>query len=162
PAGQQIKVDGRLISSTLAPDGRTAAALTWQNFTGYVSVIDVANGSVLQQVHLETQHLGDGTVSFDGAMYSRGGTTLRGPEGTDIGRFAGAADGELSSPMVIRLTSSHGAAIPSGMALSNDGKRLYAALNGDNSLAVINTKTNAVISRIPVGNAPRQVVVTGN
>ena len=48
------------------------------------------------------------------------------------------------------------------MALSPDGSKLYVALNGSNMLGVINTATNAVEKEIPVGNAPRQVVLDGN
>ena len=52
--------------------------------------------------------------------------------------------------------------LPSGMALSPDGTRLYVALNGVNELGVINTATNQLIQVIPVGNAPRQVVLANN
>src|SRR5262249_52143368 len=38
----------------------------------------------------------------------------------------------------------------------------YVALNGSNMLGVVNTSTNKVESEIPVGNAPRQVVLNGN
>ncbi|HTX30194.1 MAG TPA: bifunctional YncE family protein/alkaline phosphatase family protein [Solirubrobacteraceae bacterium] len=52
-----------------------------------------------------------------------------------------------------------GAELPSGMALSPDGSKLYVALNGANKLGVIDTTSNAVLGEIPVGNAPRQVVL---
>ena len=48
------------------------------------------------------------------------------------------------------------------MALSPDGSKLYVALNGSNALGVINTSTDEVEKEIPVGNAPRQVVLDGN
>ena len=48
------------------------------------------------------------------------------------------------------------------MALSPDGNTLYVALNGNNTLGVINTQTDKLTSRIPVGNAPRQVVLADN
>jgi YVTN family beta-propeller protein len=35
------------------------------------------------------------------------------------------------------------------------------ALNGYNTLGVIDTTTNQLVSQIPVGNAPRQVVISG-
>ncbi len=49
---------------------------------------------------------------------------------------------------------------PAGLALSPDGKYLYAACNGDNSLAVISTASNAVIKQIPVGFLPYGVSVS--
>ncbi len=49
---------------------------------------------------------------------------------------------------------------PSGSALSPDGKFLYVACNGDNSLAVIATATNTVVKQIPVGFLPYGVTVS--
>jgi len=49
--------------------------------------------------------------------------------------------------------------LPSGMALSSDGSKLYVALNGVNELGVIDTSANSVTRYIKVGNAPRQVVL---
>jgi len=59
--------------------------------------------------------------------------------------------------------SSVGAAqisFPAGSALSPDGKYLYVACNGDNSLAVISTATNTVIKQISVGFLPYGVSVS--
>ncbi len=59
--------------------------------------------------------------------------------------------------------SSVGAAqivFPAGSALSPDGKSLYVACNGDNSLAVISTVTNTVIKQIAVGFLPYGVSVS--
>src|SRR5579859_2635302 len=44
PAGHQVQVAGRIISSRLRPDGQTMAALTWQDFTGYLSIVNIATG----------------------------------------------------------------------------------------------------------------------
>ena len=49
---------------------------------------------------------------------------------------------------------------PAGLALSPDGKFLYVACNGDNSLAVISTASNAVIKQLPVGFLPYGVSVS--
>lgn len=49
---------------------------------------------------------------------------------------------------------------PAGSALSPDGKYLYVACNGDNSLAVIDTTTKLVVKQIPVGYFPYGVAVT--
>jgi len=56
----------------------------------------------------------------------------------------------------------NGAELPSGMALSPNGSKLYVALNGANKLGVIDTKTDTLVNAIPVGNAPRQVVLSTN
>lgn len=51
---------------------------------------------------------------------------------------------------------------PAGSALSPDGKFLYVACNGDNSLAVINTKTLQVVKQVPVGYFPYAVSVSSD
>ncbi len=49
---------------------------------------------------------------------------------------------------------------PAGSALSPDGKYLYVACNGDNSLAIISTATNRVLKQIGVGFLPYGVSVS--
>jgi YVTN family beta-propeller protein len=49
---------------------------------------------------------------------------------------------------------------PASSALSPDGKFLYVACNGDNSVAVINTATQAVVQQVAVGYFPYGVVVS--
>ncbi len=66
-----------------------------------------------------------------------------------------------TTPVVIKLSGPNGPALPSGMAFPPDGSKAYVALNGSNTLAVIDTATNTVVTQIPVGNAPRQVVLAG-
>jgi YVTN family beta-propeller protein len=60
--------------------------------------------------------------------------------------------------------SGNGAKItfPAGSALSPDGKFLYVACNGDNSVAVIDTTTNAVVQQVAVGFFPYSVSVSSD
>ena len=172
PAGSRYQVsDGRLLSSALSPDGTKLATLTWKDFQGFVTIIDLKSGTVIQQVGTGTSAdptLGDGTVAADGPFYTPDGSTLYVPQTSDIVKFAVTPTGELGSSTVIPLPSAtlpgntSSAALPSGMALSADGTKLYVALNGANTLGVINTSNDALVSQIPVGNAPRQVAVMGN
>ncbi|MGO9753439.1 MAG: bifunctional YncE family protein/alkaline phosphatase family protein [Solirubrobacteraceae bacterium] len=165
-------LNGRLVSSTLSPDGAYMAALSWNDFTGFLTIIDVNTGQIVQQVGTGSRtdpYLGDGTVAADGPLYSADGTTLWVPQTKDIVRFTvDPSTGMVSSPDVIALPTASlpnnqsSAAEPSGMALSSDGSLLYVAFNGANTLGVINTSTNALVGQIPVGNAPRQVVLDGD
>jgi YVTN family beta-propeller protein len=166
PVGDRILVNnGRITSSTISPDGTKLAALTWLNFTGFVSIIDLKTGKVVQQLGTGAAgdpQLGDGTLSPDNPIYSADGSSLWVPQSGDLVRLKVAADGSVSSPKVIKTSGPHGDAIPSGLALSADGSKLYAALNGNNTLGVIDTATDSLVKEIPVGNAPRQVVISGN
>ena len=49
---------------------------------------------------------------------------------------------------------------PAGSALSPDGRFLYVACNGDNSVAVIDTATKAVVKQVAVGYFPYSVSVS--
>ena len=130
---------------------------------------------VIQQVGTgigTDKNLGDGTVAADGPLWSADGKTLWFPQTADLVRFSVAADGTVSNPVIITLEQAtdqpdttgddHAPDLPSGMALSQDGTKLYVALNGVNELGVIDTATNQLIKAIKVGNAPRQVVLVGN
>ncbi|HTX68729.1 MAG TPA: bifunctional YncE family protein/alkaline phosphatase family protein, partial [Thermoleophilia bacterium] len=167
PAGSRILVDdGRLTGSTLSPDGTKLAALSWNEFTGFLTIIDVKTGKIIQQVgtgKTGDPDLGDATVGPDGPYYSPDGKTLWFPQSADLVRFTVNAGGTVSSPVTIPLGGPYyNAALPAGMALSTDGTRLYVALNANNTLGVIDTTTNKLLKEIPVGNAPRQVVISGN
>lgn len=164
PLGRRTLVtDGRLLSSTLSPDGKTVAALTWKNFLGYLTLIDVASGKIRQQVGMGAEK-GDATVAADGPVYSRDGRSLWVSQSGDVVRLAVDARGDVSgSTAVIKLGGPFlNSALPSGGAFSADGSKLYLALNANNTLGVIDTRTNTLLREIPVGNAPRQVVVVGD
>ena len=51
---------------------------------------------------------------------------------------------------------------PAGSALSSDGKYLYVACNGDNSLAVIDVIANTVVARYPVGYFPYGILLSAD
>ncbi len=79
------------------------------------------------------------------------GVALRTPDG------AGALP-----PVPTNFDRAKGAQItfPAGSALSPDGRFLYVVCNGDNSLAVIDTRSKAVVKQIPVGYFPYDVSVS--
>jgi YVTN family beta-propeller protein len=57
-----------------------------------------------------------------------------------------------------RVSGAH-ITFPTGSALSPDGKYLYVACNGDNSVAVIDTADKTVVQQVPVGYFPYTVAV---
>ncbi len=181
PLGHRILDDkARLVSSTLSPNGEDVAALGWNDFQGFLTVIDVKTGQIVQQTPLGTgpSNATDTSVAADGPFYSPDGSTLWVPQSTYLLRFSVAADGTATKTATIPLCGSPilssacnpndgpgspaGAYLPSGMALSPDGSSLYVALNGANTLGVIDTATNRLTGQISVGNAPRQVILDGN
>ena len=50
PIGTRIEDPfGRIVSSTLSPDGHYMAALTWNDFTGYLTIFDLKTGKIVQE-----------------------------------------------------------------------------------------------------------------
>jgi YVTN family beta-propeller protein len=176
PAGQRALVtNGRLLSSGLSPDGHTVAAITYLHGTGFLTLTDAATGTIRQQVGTGTKtdpKLGSGStkgqVGTDGPLYSADGKSLFFPLVSSVLRFTVHPDGTVApSPVSIPVPDATlpggttSAALPAGMAQSPDGGTLYVALNGANTLGVVDLATNTLTRQIPVGNAPRQVVLTG-
>jgi YVTN family beta-propeller protein len=65
-------------------------------------------------------------------------------------------------PSQLSRTSNPRITFPAGSALSPDGKYLYVACNGDNSVAVIDTAALAVVQQVPVGFFPYSVSVSAD
>ena len=167
PLGERTLVsNGRLLSSVLSPDGLQVAALSYLHGKGFLTVFDAKAGKILQQVGAGVgadAKLGDGTVAADGPYYSADGRTLWMSQTSDLLKFAVNPDGTVApNPVKIALIDAAGPELPSGMTESADHKTLYVALNGSNTLGVLDIATNTVIKQIPVGIAPRQVALVGN
>lgn len=173
--GAADTLNGRLLSSAISPNGKYLAALTWNDFTGYLTIINLETNTIIQQVGTGTTtdpYIGDGTVAADGPLWSADGSTLWVPQTSDLLRFSVGSNGMVSTPPVsitleqattnLDTTTTIQPDLPSGMALSSDGSKLYVALNGINKLGVIDTVTNQLIQTARTGNAPRQVVLAGN
>jgi YVTN family beta-propeller protein len=65
-------------------------------------------------------------------------------------------------PIGFNRTAGAHTTYPAGSALSPNGRFLYVACNGDNSVAVINTATRAVVRRVPAGYFPYDVAVSAD
>jgi YVTN family beta-propeller protein len=182
PLGTRIlDTQERLTTSSISPNGDYLAALGWNDFSAALTIIDLQTHKIVTHVELATT-VGNGTdtsASPDGPLFSPDGTTLWVPQSAGIARFSfdqstgvaaqtafiplcGSASTTQACNPDIGPTSPSGDWIPSGAALSPDGSTLYVALNGDNALGVIDTATNTLEKTIPVGNAPRQVVLADN
>jgi YVTN family beta-propeller protein len=66
------------------------------------------------------------------------------------------------APTNFNRTAGAHTTFPASSALSPDGKFLYVACNGDNSVAVIDTAQMAVVRQVPVGYFPYGVAVSRN
>ena len=169
PVGQVIEQPGRTQATTLNPDGKTAVSLSWENFEGFVTVTDLVNGKVLQTVR---PSVGSKDVSFNGLLFTKDASGkanfLWAAQSADLLKFPVNADGTLGTPTALDLpgqtrgpSKTKDQALPASIALSPDGQKLIVILNGNNTLAIVDPAKPAALVQIPVGNAPRDVVVVG-
>ena len=190
PAGRLIPFEGRPTALGIRPDGRTAAVLkssgTYINSSDHaehIVIIDLSSGQIKQRFLPDGLAQGAWTLpyktaqgSFTGILYSADGNKLYASDASGSVIVSDvAADGSLTTATRIALPvadprrgagffkpEGRNTASPGGLALSKDGRRLYVALNMNNSLAVVDLKENKVVEEIPVGNAPHSVLVDGS
>jgi YVTN family beta-propeller protein len=153
--------DQDALGGAISPDGQNFATASGAGGTGAgLRIVDLKNGEILQNVPTVN------STGTGGIVYSADGGSLWVSEAKDVLRFEVGSEGIVTNPEApvrIPLTSSApSGAYASGLALSADGSKLYVAINGNNSLGVIDTATNELTKEIPVGNAPREVVIAGN
>jgi DNA-binding beta-propeller fold protein YncE len=147
--------------------------------TSELVVLDAATGAIVQKVPLPAEKQAvppseqspmelkpdkDGQVSYTGLALSPDGSTLylsnvRG----SLKVFSIAADGKVAPSHTIPLPKANAprreAEIPSGLALSADGSRLYVCGNLSNQLLELAPANGAVLRTFPVGVAPFDVVL---
>src|SRR4051794_6468889 len=79
PVGTRHLVpDGRLLSSNLSPDGANVAALSAVVTRGYLTIMDVKSGNIVQQLDLAGgtgSAIGDGSAGPGGPFLSPHGST---------------------------------------------------------------------------------------
>src|SRR6185503_15247794 len=77
----------------------------------------------------------------------------------DVKIFKAAANGVFAADGTIPIS---GGAAPSGLTLDANGTHLYIALNMTHQVAVIDTATRQIISRVPVGIYPYTAVTSAD
>jgi YVTN family beta-propeller protein len=176
PAGTQIPLPGqRPQALALSPDGRFLAV---SGKTSELVIIDPALGTIAQRVALPSEEqnipLPDpsspnilepdqrGQVSYTGLVFSPDGSRiyLSNVNGS-IKVFAVSEDGTVIPSHSILLPPADAPRrkneIPAGLALSEDGRKLYICGNLSNRLLTIDIFTNQVTQIFDVGVAPFDV-----
>jgi YVTN family beta-propeller protein len=179
PIGIQVELPGmRPQALALSPDGRLLAT---SGKTQELVLIDPQTGAIKQRVALPSSKAQDpnavsshilepdksGQLSFTGLVFSPEGSRiyLSNVNG-DVKVFRVSSEGQVSGLFSIPLPAA-GAPhrkqeIPTGLAITRDGRRLYVVLNLSNRLAEVDTTTGGVLRSWPVGVAPYGVVLAGD
>ncbi|MFI7615569.1 bifunctional YncE family protein/alkaline phosphatase family protein [Nonomuraea terrae] len=164
--GDRLLVDnGKLLSSTVSPDGRHLAALTNDRSIA-LTIVDLTNYKILQQAGTAAGadlRIANNNVGQEGPTYSPDGSTLWMPQIDGFSRFPVNADGTVGAPTLIAIPadgSKH--ALPAQAVFSPDGSTLYTAVNGQNRVVAMDPATGAIRHSWDVGNAPRDLVLVGD
>ncbi|MHB9077770.1 MAG: alkaline phosphatase family protein [Pirellulaceae bacterium] len=180
PMGIQVELPGmRPQAIALSPDGKLLLAA---GKTSELVVMNPESGTICARVGLPSevtqvppaepvsQDILDpdrkGQLSYTGLVFSPTGESIymSNVEGS-IKVFAVLADGRVLASHSWLLPGTNAprrkAEIPSGLAVSADGKRLYVCGNLSNQLLECDTASGVVVRTFDVGVAPYDVVLVG-
>lgn len=180
PVGLQVELPGmRPQAIALSPNGRI---LVTSGKTPNLIVLDPRTGKIMQTVPLPSEKDKDpapepvsqeilepdktGQVSFTGLIFSPDGSRiyLANVNGS-IKVFGVQKDDKVVGLFSISLPrfseTKRSAEIPSGLALSSDGKHLYVAFNLSNRLGEFDTVDGRLLRTWEVGVAPFDVALVG-
>ncbi|MEU3528069.1 alkaline phosphatase family protein [Streptomyces sp. NPDC038707] len=165
PYGSRLVIDdGKIMSSTVSPDGRHLAASVADGDAALV-VVDLETGQVNQRTGtsaVDDLRIGSGAVGQEGPAYSPDGTQLWLGQTDGYTRFTVRADGTLADPVTVRIPAAGGKhALVAAAVFSADGSTVYAAVNGQNRVVALDAATGAVQHSWAVGNAPRGLALAG-
>ena len=165
PLGERLMTPyGKFMGSTISPDGRFLVA-TSNDRSVSLQVFDLSTYQLVWRAGTATGvdlRLSDNTVGQEGPVYSPDGAFLFMPNATGISRFPVQSDGTLAAPTKITIpTVDDKNALTGGMAFSADGRTLYAAVNGQNTVVAIDPSAGQIRRTWNVGIAPRQVKLVG-
>jgi DNA-binding beta-propeller fold protein YncE len=177
PQGQQVALPGmRPQVLALSPDGRLLAV---SGKTNELLLVNPDTGTIVQRVALPIDVMGEkpqpvspqileaaakNQVSFTGLIFSPDGRRifLSNVEG-DVKVFQVDAQGKVSGLGSLPLPPANAprrkAEIPSGLALSSDGRRLYVCGNLSNTLLELDADSGRLLRKFDVGVAPYDVVL---
>ncbi|MCI0366201.1 MAG: YncE family protein, partial [Phycisphaerales bacterium] len=154
PAGRQVSVESFPMSSALSPDGKYLLVLNGGYNPPTISVIDVAAERELSRTRVADGWLGLTFSPKGDRVYVGGGSQASVFEFTFTnGTLAPAR----TFPVVPEGKRTHQDFI-GDVALSPDGRLLYAADLFRNSVVVINPQSGLVIARFKTGRRPYRIV----
>ncbi len=154
PAGTHIEVDDRPLGMVMSPDGSRLAVVTGSNFNPRaLHIIDVNTHALKQTITIANSFVGVAFNPDGNRIYVGGGAS------NDVKIFTAAANGMFAADGTIPIS---GGSAPSGLALDANGARLYVALNQTNEVAVIDTATRTILSRVPAGIYPYTAVISAD
>ncbi len=156
PAGRSTDLGSLPLSMVPSPDGRKIVVLLngWRDQG--IQIVDRGSGTVTQTLNLPAVFLGLKFAPDGKSLFVSGGN------GDVIYRLAwndGVAALSDSIVLAPREKGKNGKRYPAGLAISTDGKTLYAAENLSDSIAVVDIPSGRVLQRLSAGRYPYGVAL---
>ena len=151
PAGRQIPLDTLPMSTALSPDGKYLLVLNGGYRPPSISVLDTASGTVQSTVPVADGWLGLTFAPKGDRVYVGGGSK------SSVFEFA-FADGTLTAARTFAITPPDKLTsrdLIGDVALTPDGRMIYAADLYHDSVVVINPQSGMVIERVQDRPTPR-------
>ncbi|MGP9023005.1 alkaline phosphatase family protein [Streptomyces sp. BR1] len=166
PYGSRLVInDGKIMSSTVSPDGTHLAASVADGGMA-LDIVNLKKGKVQQLIGDSASadlRISGNDVGQEGPTYSPDGKQLWLGRTDGYTKFTVKPDGGLANPVSVKIPADglkH--ALVGAAAFSPDGSTVYAAVNGQNRVVALNAATGAVQQSWTVGNAPRDIVKVGS
>ncbi|MBG7705012.1 phosphoesterase [Streptomyces sp. MC1] len=166
PYGDRLVInDGKIMSSTVSPDGSHLAASVTDGDASLV-IVDLATGQIKQRVGTNAAddlRISSNAVGQEGPTYSPDGKQLWLGQLDGYTKFSVNADGTLANPVTVKIPADGSKqALVAAAVFSADGSTVYAAVNGQNRVVAIDAATGTVKQNWTVGNAPRGMARVGD
>ncbi|MEW2515849.1 bifunctional YncE family protein/alkaline phosphatase family protein [Streptomyces sp. NPDC046870] len=166
PYGDRLVVDdGKIMSSTVSPDGSRLVASVTDGDASLV-VVDLATGQIKQRVGTNAAddlRISSNAVGQEGPTYSPDGKQLWLGQLDGYTKFTVNPDGTLANPVAVKIPADGSKqALAAAAVFSADGSTVYAAVNGQNRVVAIDAASGTVKQSWTVGNAPRGMARVGD
>ncbi|MFG2461294.1 phosphoesterase [Streptomyces sp. NPDC048523] len=165
PYGSRTVInDGKIMSSTVSPDGTHLAASVTDGDASLV-IMDLAAGQVKQKIGANAAddlRITSTAVGQEGPVYSPDGKQLWLGQANGYTKFTVNADGTLSAPTAVPIPAvGSQQALVGAAVFSADGSTVYSAVNGQNRVVALDAVTGTIQQSWAVGNAPRGIALVG-
>ena len=152
PAGRHLPTGDMLLGGAFSPDGKTYA-ITNSGWSAHaLHLVDVASENEVGKIDLGRSWNGIAWSPDGRRLYVAGGISNT---TNDIYRIEKGDDGEWKRVAGFKLTGNDpNTTCIAGLALSANGKALFALNNSDNNLYVLEAETGTHLAKVPVGDHP--------
>lgn len=155
PAGQQIPLDTFPMSAVVAPNGRFLIAMNAGYDPPSLSVLDLQEGRELSRVGVPDAWLGMALSPEGKTLWVSGGSTA------SIYEYALSDEGVLRPTRTFALVPAANRSwqdFTGDVAITPDGRLLYAAELYRDDVAIVNPQSGIVISRFKTGRRPYRIL----